>query len=62
MIINKDKLDLALAMRKMTLKELSKRSGISILTLHKVNVRRDLRPKTVGKIADALNVKVPEII
>jgi transcriptional regulator with XRE-family HTH domain len=61
--INKQKLKLAMAKCCLSMKELSKISGVSIITLARANNgRQEPRPITIGKIAKALNVDVSELI
>jgi transcriptional regulator with XRE-family HTH domain len=57
------KLNLALAKSCLSMTELSKLSGINKVTLTRIRKeRQEPKPKTVGKIAKALNVDVTELI
>lgn len=63
MKINKNKYDLALANSCLSDVELSKKAGVSILTIGRIKKGSSIiRPLTVGKIAKALNVPVVELI
>ena len=63
MRINKEKLELALAKEMMDCKELSERVGITQESISKIRAgKQNPRPATVGKIANALNVSVEDII
>ncbi|MBO5245107.1 MAG: helix-turn-helix transcriptional regulator [Selenomonadales bacterium] len=63
MKIDKMKLDLLMADKMYSLKELSKQSGVSQVTVIQITRgRREARPETVGKIARALDVRVVDII
>ena len=63
MKIDNKKLEIVMATRCISLKELSKRSSISEVTLTRLkrNVQKP-KPKTIGKIAKALKCNVIEII
>lgn len=63
MKIDKMKLDLAMANKAYSAKELSKKSGVSQVTIVRITKgTQNARPETVGKIALALGVDVTEII
>lgn len=63
MKINTQRLDVAIADACLTMNELSKQSRVNIVTLTKVRKgTQEPTPKTVGKIAKALNISVEEII
>lgn len=63
MKISKTTLEVAMAESCITLKELSKKSGIRQETITRIkNGFQNANPSTVGKIAKALNVKVEELI
>lgn len=63
MKIDRTKLDLAMANKSYSAKELSKRCGVSQVTIARIaRGVQEARPETVGKIAKALNVPVTEII
>ncbi len=52
-----------LARNCMTWKELSEKSGVSTVTLSRINQgKQDAKPLTVGRIANALNVEIETII
>lgn len=63
MKIDNKKLELIMAMRCITLRELSKKSTISEVTLTRLkrNAQKP-KPQTIGKIAKALECEVTEII
>lgn len=61
MILNKRAIDLLLAKKKMTVRELIRTSGINAQTYYK-GFEEDIYPKTIGKLADALQVEPEEII
>lgn len=63
MYIDKNKVNLEMARQKITYKELANRMGIhETVPYHLLKAGRDLSPKTVGKIATALNVDPVEIV
>lgn len=63
MKIDKMKLDLAMANKAFSAKELSKKSGVSQVTITRVTKGTQVaRPGTIGKIAKALDVPVVDII
>lgn len=62
MKIDNKKLDIAIACACITVNELSKQSGVNIVTLTKLRSTHEVMPKTVGKVAKALNISVEEII
>lgn len=63
MKIDKMKLDLAMANKAYSAKELSRICGVSQVTITRVTKgTQDARPETIGKIAKALDVPVIEII
>lgn len=63
MKIDKMKLDLAMANKAYSAKELSKICGVSQVTIVRITKgTQEARPGTVGKIAKALNVPVTAII
>ena len=63
MKIDKMKFDLAMADKAYSVKELSKRCGVSYVTIAKIrNGTQETRPETVGKIAKALDVPAIDII
>lgn len=61
MKISRKKFDIARGNKGLSIKELSKMTGLSQATLLKVG-KQELNPVTVGKIAKALNVTIEEII
>lgn len=62
MRINRLRLNVALARKQDTLSDLCKEIGISRNRLYSILKSRNISPKTVGKIARALDVDVLEII
>ena len=59
MKLNKQALMLALCRNCMNKGELAKLSGVAMST---INGKKDVLPKTLGKLAKALNVPVEELI
>jgi DNA-binding Xre family transcriptional regulator len=63
MQLNRKKLDLALASNCYNLRDLKQAAGVSNSTITKIlGGRMPLQPKTLGKIAKALNVRVEDLI
>lgn len=62
MIVNKKKLEIAMANACMNAKDLKETSKLPRATVNNVITGRNVRPATVGKIAKALNVSVTEIL
>lgn len=63
MKINLQKLQIAMANQEFSSKELSKKCGVSQVTITRITKGVQVaRPQTIGKIAKALNVPVTEII
>ena len=62
MILNKQKLDIAMANKCMTSNELQEKSTLPRGTFLKVIGGRSVKPATAGKIAKALDVQVQELI
>lgn len=63
MKIDKMKLDLAMASKTYSVKELSQKCGVSQVTITRITKGvQKARPETVGKIAKALEVPVTDII
>lgn len=62
MIIDKNKVEIALAKKIMTKKQLSIKSEIRPQNLTKILEGKICEPHTVGKIARALEVDVEEIV
>ena len=63
MYINKEKLDIILARKIMTIKRLSVESGVSIVTIIRIrNGTQKARPETIGKIAKVLGCDVSDIV
>ncbi len=63
MKIDKMKIDVAMANKGYSAKELSEKCGVSQITIARLKRGvQKARPETVGKIAKALNVDVTEII
>lgn len=61
MKISKKKLDIALANAGITKKELSKKSGVNACIIASIT-KQNNPPKTVGKIAKALDCKVTDLL
>ncbi|MFU0824784.1 helix-turn-helix domain-containing protein [Clostridium sp.] len=63
MRIDNKKFEIAMAEACLSVNELSKQSGVNIVTLTKLRKgKQELMPKTVGKISKALGVPVEELI
>lgn len=63
MRIDNKKIEIAMAKACLSVNELSKQSGINIVTLTKLRKgNQELMPKTVGKLSKALGVPVEELI
>ena len=63
MKINIDILNLALAELCISKKELAEKSEVDVVTISRmISGLQEPRPKTVGKIAKALNVSVKDLI
>lgn len=63
MKISNCKFNVALANSCITMRELSELSGVNVTTLSRINSGKQIpSPKTIGKIAKALNVSVESII
>ena len=63
MKLNKKKLDLAMAKKAFSAKELSQKCGVSQITIIRITKGiQEARPGTVGKIANALGLDVTEIL
>ena len=61
--INLQKLQIAMANKAFSSKELSEKCGVSQVTITRITKGVQVaRPQTIGKIARALNVPVTEII
>lgn len=62
MVVNKQKLYIAMANHCITSNELQTKSGLPRGTFLKVVTGKSVRPATIGKIAKALNVPVENLI
>ena len=63
MKIDKMKIDIAIANKGYSAKELSEKCGVSQITIARLKAgTQEARPKTVSKIAKALNVPVEKLI
>ncbi len=62
MRINKAKINLILADKRITVSELCNSAGINRTRYYTILNSRNILPKTAGKIADMLGVNVSEII
>lgn len=63
MKIDRNRLNLAVAKSCMTMKDLSEASGVNVTTISRINMGKQIpSPRTIGKIAKALNVDVEDLI
>ncbi len=62
MKINNSKLELAMANACINTNELSQKSSINCSTLTRIKNGKQVQPATVGKIAQALNVPIEDLI
>lgn len=62
MEIDKIKLQLLLAEKQLTSKELAEKAGVSQLTITKIMQDKKVKPITIGKIAAALSIDPAELI
>ena len=62
MILDIQKIKLALARKQLSLFEVLQRAHISSITAGRINAGREVQPKTAGKLAAALGVDVTEIL
>lgn len=63
MKIDKMKIDIAIANKGYSAKELSEKCGVSQITIARLKRGvQEARPETIGKIAKALNVPVENLI
>lgn len=63
MKIDNEKLDLIMAENCLTAEEFAKLTGVSSVTVSRIKKgTQKTRPKTIGKIVKALNLKVNELI
>lgn len=62
MNINTTQLQIAMAERRMSLTQLSERSGVAKQNISTIIRRGTCTPKTAGKLAAGLNVPVKEIV
>lgn len=62
MKLNKSKLFICMSSNEMTFKQLSDVSNVSRATLSAINNGKNCSPVTAGKIANALNVDIKELI
>lgn len=62
MEIDKIKLQLLLAEKQLTSKELAEKAGVSQLTITKIMQDKKVKPITIGKIAAALDIDPVELI
>lgn len=62
MKINGKKFDILIAKRHLSFRDVAKKSNVSTTTLQNLRNGDELMPKTVGKIADALQVEIEELI
>lgn len=62
MILDMQKIKLALARKQLSFLEILKQAHISSITVGRINAGREVQPKTAGKLAAALGVDVTEIL
>lgn len=62
MKLNRDKVDIALARKKMTVCELAKSYGVSRARINVILNSQVVTPVCAGRVAEALGVDVTEII
>lgn len=62
MKISKEKFELLLARKSLSICELAERSGISRQNISTIKLRGTCTPKTAARLANGLNVDVAEII
>lgn len=62
MILDIQKIKLALARKQLSFLEVLKKAHVSSVTAGRINAGLEVRPKTAGKLAAALGVDVTEIL
>ena len=62
MVLDIQKIKLALARKQVSLLEVLKQAHISSITVGRINAGHEVQPKTAGKLAAALGVDVTEIL
>lgn len=62
MTLSREKINLALARKKMTVTQLAKKYGVSAQRIRAILNSKKVVPATAGRIAEALEVDVTEII
>ena len=62
MKLNRDKVDIALARKMMTVRELAKAYGVSRARINVILNSQVITPVCAGRVAEALGVDVTEII
>lgn len=62
LILDKDKLNIALASECLNPYEFCKVANIGYFTYKRMATEQPIKPKTVGKVAKALNVKVQDLL
>lgn len=62
MKLNKNKIEIAMANKKLSIAKLSERYGASRSRINVIMNSRNVTPATAGRLADALEVDVTEII
>lgn len=62
MKLSKRKLSLAMANKSMLQRDLAKKSGLSYPSISKAIQELDLSTRTVGQIANALDVRVEDLV
>ena len=61
-VIDERKLYLACASECMSFVEVVRKTGCSSVTLHRIHKGKPIQPKTLGKLARALNVKPIDLL
>lgn len=62
MKLNKIKLEMAMAKACMNPYEIAEKTGLNYQTIRKAAIGTNLKPKTVGLIANGLGVEIEELI
>ena len=62
MVVDKGRFEIALAAQKETIEGLSQKSGLTKKTIHNLRNEKNVAPKTVGVIAEALRTSVAELV
>ncbi|MPN65133.1 hypothetical protein SDC9_212912 [bioreactor metagenome] len=62
MIVDREKFDIALAIQKETLEGISRKAGVTKKTICNLRNGKKVAPRTVGMVAEALNVPVVRLV